>query len=391
MRFKSALSDGSDPLYSPCTSVTKGYVYWKAPKAARLQGYQPATVKLGRVGIDDPCALAFEARRLTLDMLAATKSEDHAIGTWAWLIQRYQRDDISPYQDVKGNTQEDYRWTCEFWLEEIGRSRIASMTYERIREAEIAMRKAGRSAAFIQRKMSGLRRIAKYGSALGNKDAREVSAVLSEIRFASGSKRASTMTRDQVQAIIEEADARGLHGFALGVLLQWTYVLRAVDVRGQWLPAEGNESGIVKGGQRWQDGLTWDMISPDLKTFRKVISKTERSRPEAMEFEITEEVRARLQRLGGGRIGPVITQGGLPYTRFAWAKTFSAIRKHLGMPETLWLMDARSGAITEAREMGADPFSIRDAAQHASITTTDRYVRSRSESAAKIVQLRARG
>lgn len=55
----------------------------------------------------------------------------------------------------------------------------------------------------------------------------------------------------------------------------------------------------------------------------------------------------------------------------------------------LKLMDNRSGAITEARAMGADPcILMHDAAQHASITITDRYVRGRSESADKVVQLR---
>lgn len=54
------------------------------------------------------------------------------------------------------------------------------------------------------------------------------------------------------------------------------------------------------------------------------------------------------------------------------------------------LLDNRSGAITEARAMGADPcILMHDAAQHASITTTDRYVRGRSESADNVVQLRS--
>lgn len=133
------------------------------------------------------------------------------------------------------------------------------------------------------------------------------------------------------------------------------------------------------------------MFTPDLSSFTKVISKTARSQPEPLTFALTPELKARLETLGNGkRFGPVIVSRlGSPYEQKAWGRTWKRIREALDLPADLKLMDIRSGAITEARAMGADPFTLRDAAQHASITTTDRYIRGRSESAAKVVQLRS--
>lgn len=148
----------------------------------------------------------------------------------------------------------------------------------------------------------------------------------------------------------------------------------------------------MRDGLRWQDGLTWDMIASDLSGFEKVISKTSRSNPDPMTFALTDELRSRLRMLGEGRkFGPVIvSRTGMPYERQAWGRTFSRIRDRLGLPKEITLMDTRAGAITEAKSMGADPYALRDAAQHSNVATTDRYARGRSESADKIVQLRSR-
>lgn len=168
-------------------------------------------------------------------------------------------------------------------------------------------------------------------------------------------------------------------------------MLRSVDVRGQWLETEGKEGGIIRDGQRWQDGLTWDMIDPGLTSFEKVISKTARSNPEPMRFILTPELSSRIRLpSNGNRIGPAITSEryGEPYSRYSWARTFRRIRNHLNLPKELTIMDTRVGGITEAGRVGADPVSIRDAAGHASISTTDRHMRGRAGNAAKVVNLR---
>ena len=390
MRFKDALRDGSDPLYAPCTGRTRNTIFWKCPRKYRELGYQPTSVPLGKIG-DDPLAIARQARKLTIAMVDTYAVEEHPAGTWAWLIQRYETDAYSPFQSVKANTRQTYQHCMDRWKKAIGRLKIGALTFEEIRKIELAMRQKGRTASNIKRMMTMLRILAGYGKALRCPDARDVADTLSEMTFASAPRRSVHPTRYQIRAIIDEADARGLHGFATGLLLQWTFLLRAVDVRGQWLPTNGKQGGIVRDGQRWQDGLTWDMFDADLSAFEKVISKTAKSQPEALRFTLTPELRTRIQLLSnGGRIGPVITSEryGEPYSRYSWAQVFRRIRTHLKLPSEITIMDTRAGGITEARAMGVDRFDLRDAAGHASITTTDRYVRGRSESAAKVVQLR---
>jgi hypothetical protein len=182
-----------------------------------------------------------------------------------------------------------------------------------------------------------------------------------------------------------------MHAFALGVLLQWTFALRGVDVFGQWLERSG-EGGIRRGRELWCDGLTWDMVAPDLSAFSKVISKTERSMPEPMRFSLEglTEVQTRLRLIGNGkRIGPVICSEryGLPYTAESRSRAWARIRESLGLP-SIWLMDTRAGAITEGRQLGASVADLRDAAGHATTATTQRYMRGRAEAVEKVVHLR---
>lgn len=391
MRFKEALRDGSDPLYAPCTGVSRGITYWKAPKKYRELGYKPTSVALGKAGEADPKTIAREARKLTVAMIDHFKAPDYPVGTWNWLIHRYETDEYSPFRKVKANSRKSYSDQLKKLKGAIGKNPIGAMTFEEIAKMEILMQGKGRSASYIRRLMQMMRIVAGYGKALRIKEAREVADTLSEMTFSAGPRRNVHPTREQIRAVIDEADRRGLHGFAAAILIQWTYMLRAVDVRGQWLPTDGEEGGIVRDGLRWQDGLTWDMVAPDLSSFEKVISKTRKSMPWPMTFELTPEVKTRLRLLASaGKIGPVIKdRKGAPYKQDTFRKTFVRIRDHLKLPREIAMMDTRAGAITEGRQMGADPFALRDAAQHANVATTDRYVRGRSESAAKVVKLRA--
>lgn len=228
------------------------------------------------------------------------------------------------------DTRRTYQHNLTRWKAAIGHLKISALTYEEILRIETVMRKKGRSDSNIKRMMTMLRIVAGYGKALRLHDARDVADTLSEMKLAAGPHGSVSPGRDQIRSIIDEADARGLFSFATGLLMQWTLMLRSVDVRGQWLPTTG------------------------------------------------------------GRIGPIITSEryGAPYSRYSWVQTFRRLRDHLKLPKNLTIMDTRADGITEAGRGGADPISIRDAAGHANISTTDRYMRGRSENAAKVVQLR---
>lgn len=235
MHFKPALRDGSDPLYAPCLNRSRDQIYWKAPKKYRDLGFEPASVRIGQES-EDPETIAREARRLTIAMLDHFKAPDHPIGSWNRLIHRYETDEYSPFRKVKANTRISYQVQINKLKDGIGKLQIGQLSYEAISKMEVEMLKRDRSAGYVKRLMTMLRIIAGYGKALRNPDARDGADTLAEMTFAANPRRTSHPTREQIMAIIAEADARKLDAFAAGLLLQWTYMLWAVDVRGHWLP-----------------------------------------------------------------------------------------------------------------------------------------------------------
>jgi integrase len=392
-RFDPKALDGADPLYMPCTSSAKQFFYWRAPPRYVRLGYMKDGIKLvGQEEDGRDLERAAQARDLTREMLRWFNRDAPLIdpGTWNWLIGRYLHDDVSPFQDVKANTKQDYRESARYWEGAIGKARIDAADFATIKKIEVGMRANGRSSAFIARKFTFLRILASYGSALDpGGPASKVKAILGEMRFKAPKARTVAPTRAHVEAIIAKADAAGETSFALGMSLQWWLALRAVDVRGQWLPGSG---GITRGAKRWQDGMTWDMIDRDITVLRKTPSKTEEDLPDELVFDLTllPEIRARLQAIPQEqRVGPVIKdRHGMPYDRFAWSKLFRRFREAAGVPSDVWMMDTRAGAINDAKRAGASLEDRQRMANHASLDTTERYNRGHDEVRNKVIKLR---
>ncbi|AZV78972.1 hypothetical protein EBB79_14565 [Parasedimentitalea marina] len=133
--------------------------------------------------------------------------------------------------------------------------------------------------------------------------------------------------------------------YALGIMIQYEFALRAVDVRGQWLETDETEGGVIRNGKRRQDGLTWDRFDVGLTTMTKLISKTRKSLPAPYEFNLTAipEIQSQLLNIRpNGRMGPVILAqrgGGFPYTSSGWSQSWTRLRKQEGLPNELWMMD----------------------------------------------------
>lgn len=401
MPFRDALYDGSDPLYAPLAYRSKEYMYWRPTKRFIVMGADKRPIRLtGKVGDGQDAARAAEARELTRALLTQfSEMPDSIAGTWAWLIDSYLHGAHSPIHDLKPNTRENYVLQIKRWRNAIGHMKVGALDYAQIVLSKKAMDEAGKSAAAVRRMFVVLRIVTNYGVAMRVPGAAEVSQTLSNMRFKMSKARTVYATRAEVMAIVDEADARGLHDFALGILLQWWLGLRAVDVRGQWFEADPKAGGIIRRSRlprrkttRWQDGLTWDMFEPDLSGFRKVISKTAHSHPASQFFDLSDlpEIRTRLRLLrGSGASGPVIrSSDGLPYTREGWTNAFRRIRDALGIRKELRSMDIRAGAITEARDRGASLSDMRDTAGHASSDTTQRYIRGQDDARARVVRLR---
>lgn len=404
-RYLPKLSDGSDPLYAPHVVKAKRNYYWRVPAWAKAAGYDHPAIRLpGVEGDGRELERAARARELTIDMRDAIEGgsvqRTALAGTWGWLIARYLSDEDSPFQDLKANTRDSYRWVIKRWEDVIGLDQIEEMDFAELRHIQRRMQANGASRDYIKRTFTMLRIIVGYGVLLRNAHCRDLSAILAEMRIKGAKHRTAAPTRGQIMAIIAEADKAGDAGFALGLSIQWWFALRAVDVRGQWLRLRDDEietarigGGILRGSFRWADGLTWDMVSRDLSEFRKVPSKTEDSLDEELIFDLTlvPEIRERLSAIPQTeRIGPVIRdpKTGEPYDRYRWTKLFGLYRGRAGVPDDILMMDTRAGAITDAKRAGASEVLMQHQANHASPDTTSRYVRERSDSISKVVELR---
>lgn len=407
-----ALMGGGDPLYAPGLKRVKGHSYWTPPSKDLKAGYKVRNVKL--TGSADE--IAAKCRELTRELLqwregnAAPKIQP---GTWAYLIRRYMTDEVSPIQEVKGNTRSSYEFSLNRWLAAIGNVKIAETSYADLvrwkRGAKEAQEKRDRDenerriarmaaepglvldlrqvdgTAYVKRMFTMLRMVASYGIILRLDGIREVRDTLAEMRFPAAKPRSMAPTQDQIEGIIAAADAAEDHGFALGICLQWWLALRAVDVRGQYLPDTENNT-------RWADGLTWDMIDRSLTVITKTPSKTEGKMPDAMVFDLTPlpDIRRRLAAIPSDqRIGPVIRQkNGMPYPKRLWAQKWRLYADAAGVPREIKMMDTRAGAINDAKNAGADPVQLRNMANHADISTTNRYLRERVEDTARVIALR---
>lgn len=400
MRYDDSLWDNSDPLYAPGLQWSNPkHARWKAPKRYVDGGYPIRGEKLeGQKGDHLEEARAARCRQLTRDMVKwwTSQGTQTTPNTWSWLIARYRTDTYSPYHKVKPGTKVSYDYFMDKLDAAVGKILIGNMNYEMIMATKEAMEKKGRSVDNISKTFNALRRVARYGVVLEHPEAVRIAEILANITFALPPARDIAPSRAQIEAIVAEADRRGLHTYATGLMMQYELSLRAVDVRGQWEPANGREGGVQRNGEIWVDGLTWDMINPDVTRMVKVISKTKRSNPTPYEWDLTlvPALRDRLIAMGE-RLGPVIVseKTGMPYTKCSWSQQFRRIRNHLikngvDLDPQLSSMDLRAGGLSEARKMGADPYQMRDAGQHASLTMNSRYIRDRSDGANKVVEIR---
>ena len=77
------------------------------------------------------------------------------------------------------------------------------------------------------------------------------------------------------------------------------------------------------------------------------------------------------------KVGPLIVSEvtGLPYRENYYATDWRSIAKSAGVPQEVWSMDARAGAISEAEEATGSLDAARKMAGHTNSRTTLGYVR----------------
>ncbi|GEP07681.1 hypothetical protein [Methylobacterium oxalidis] len=168
--------------------------------------------------------------------------------------------------------------------------------------------------------------------------------------------------------------------------------MRQRDVIGEWTPAPDGTAAkpgeFVLNGRRWGRGLTWEDLSRDL-VIRKATTKT--GAFAAHDLKLCPLVLDLLERIPPEqRNGPLIIDeaAGRPYAESAFGREWLIVARAVGIPNHVWNMDARAGAITEAEDAGADLDHIRSAPADSQTSTTQRYSRGAVGKSRRVAEMR---
>jgi hypothetical protein len=375
--------------------------YWIArPDLVKL-GYEPQTVRLP-FNLDNPThlplisAMCLKLQAEMLEWSAGHKRAPLAFdGTILGLSRRYQRDDASPFQRMKHNTRHKDTYTLKLIERAFGKRSLSALKigdfFRWYDEAKKAKEPGGpervRRAYGIIKK---LRELFSYGVMAELSECKRLYEILERARFAQPARRRVVMELHHVEAFVAKAFEMDRLSLALGTAVQFETALRQKDVIGEWEPITGGEmaSGIVLNGRRWVNGLVWSDIPADL-VIRKATTKT--GAFAAHDLKLCPLVIQCLALVTAERrVGPLIIDemSGRPFAECAYGREWRIVARAAGIPDGIWNMDARAGAITEAEDAGADLDHIRSTATHSQVSTTLRYSRGAVGKSQKVAELR---
>jgi hypothetical protein len=372
--------------------------YWVAQPAAIKAGYRPKTVPL----TDDPGGIvatpeiAARCTMLWAEMLEFMAGVERgpsgaAIGTIAWIVDLYQIDRDSPYHGIRPSTRPGYDRALKIVRDTVGERRIDTVTANDVRRWFRNWGRADEDGVLANPRraywcIQVIRIAMKYGKGLRNAACRELSEILTDTRFSAPKGRKQAMSAEQTEATIAKAHEAGLPKLALAVALQFGCALRQKDVIGEWVKTPG--------GEHWTSGLLWgEHIKPDWQ-LEKPTSKSNFSEIAAFDLRLLPMVMAELLRVPStSRIGPVILdeRTGKPYRQREFARRFREVARAAGVPDTIWNMDARAGAITDANDKGAREVDAMDLGTHTQLATNRRYSRNRLAATSRVAVLRFGG
>lgn len=366
-------------------------VYWVAAPAAVKAGFSPKTVPLPEDPGDTlpPPEVAQRCRVLWAEMSEFLRGAPRAqgrfgAGTIGWLVELYQTDPDSPYRGLRASTLPSYNNALAIVAGTIGERRIETTTANDVRRWHRQWGRAGDDGIVTQPRraywgVQMLRVVVKFGKGQRLPGCRDLSEILTETEFSAPRGRTVAMTAGQVAAFIAKAHEMGRPSLARATALQFCGALRQKDVIGEWVAG------------RWSAGLLWgEHVKADW-TVAKPTSKT--NFDEVAEFDLTllPLALAEMQRVEPTRrIGPVCLDEdtGKPWRQRKFARVWRTIAQAAGIPDNVWNMDARAGAVTEARAKGATREDAMALATHTQAATNRRYDRDRLAATSRVATLR---
>lgn len=381
---------------------------WQARTDLVRKGYKPQTVALWTGAAPDEKDtywIANECQRLQADMLFWSKGGTAAFNDYRGdvrsLINNYQTHPLSRYKKVRYQTRTAQDSLLRRIMAQYADTTIAEIDAVWLIEQHAAWSDDGVKAAMGHLFIGQLRNLFRFGKLiLKDKECRRLCEDLHDMRFPMSKAREVYLTSDQVDAIRLKAHEWGWYPMAMAQALQFDCTLRQRDIIGEYVPlSEPGVSEIINPRVgKWARGVRWEELDDNL-ILRHVTSKKEKPvvvdlklAPWSMEelaFVAEVEV-AFLRRDLLPAKGPIIIdwRSGYPIKASEYRRKWRELADAVGVPKSVWNMDTRSGAITEATDAGAALEDARHAAAHSQVSMTARYSRGAEQKIAKVMALR---
>lgn len=355
--------------------------YWN-PKRADKNA--PACLSLIRLpdGISDE-DIARECRERTAQLKAELHTVETGpifIGTIKSLIEQYRHDKTSTLHRVKHSTRiRDYEPSLRVLEKDVGDRVIAKLRASDFQRWFDKWRTKGHRRASGAIKL--LRVVVSYGAGERLHGCAEARLILSDMRFEQPEPRMVTMSYDQCLAIVRKSAELECPSIGFVEALKFETALRRIDVIGEWAPDPDG------GPFRWR-GMTVGDISKEMILSLKTSKTNAAVARDLKELPLVQEA---LKAYSIPEIGPVVIDedSGRPYWENRYATKFRIVARAADIPDDVWSMDSRAGAVTETVEATGSLEAGRNLATHATTKTTRRYSRGDGlEESRKIAQAR---
>ena len=315
------------------------------------------------------------------------------------LIHSYRTDPVSSYGSLRYRTRQHYDSLLKRIETDLGGTDVAAIKTRDFTLTYQAWQLRGTATSHALVGM--LRTICNFSNVyLEDEACMRLSSKLHVMRFKMGKPRQSHITAEMAVALRQKAWDWGLYSIAQAQAFQFDCTFRQRDVIGEWVPeTEPGQSDVLDGNSfKWLRGIRWEEIDEQL-ILRHVTSK--RQKEIEINLTLAPMVMAELrfdylivepfkrERLPTS--GPIIVSEatGLPFNAWEFRRLWRGLARSCDIPDHIYNMDSRAGAITEAFSSGAAADAVRKSATHSDLSTTNRYSRGDAEAIAEVMKARA--
>lgn len=377
---------------------------WRARPDLVKRGFRPVNVRLFVSTAKEPvpseagCKMIADAcNALQTEMLVWGRGGVPVIasfdGSIRSLVNAYQTDKDSTYRKLRFTSRDSADYLCKRLVQTHGDDMIADLKARNmLRWHEEFAGEDGKKITMAHAMIGMVRTLVNFGTTiLEDEQCERLALHLHKMRFPMSKPRNERLTAEQATMIRAQAHKRGKHSIALAQAFQFECMLRQKDVIGEWVPISepGALSEVLFGNSKWHRGLRWEEIDQNL-ILTHVTSK--RQKEIVVDLKLAPMVMEELAKLGERPAkGPIIVNEGTlrPWTQGEFGRWWRELADDCGIPRTVFNMDSRAGAISEATDAGADLEHIRHAATHSDISMTQRYSRGGEEKTAGVMRQRA--